>query len=926
MASAYFERWAAANQPADYQAALDFLDQALQKDPNNPVALFNRALVYERNRLYTNAIQDWEKYLSLFGNDDWADEARSHLKNLQKKVQKSDEYSKPLMGFSAFAQTIPAESGASWQTVDARIEDYLEDAVKLWLPTAFSAEETETNRKDALHALQTLALILAQHHGDHWLLELLAAAHSPEYKKAVLVLGNAIKESAVGNFEKAEDHAKEADALFRIAGNVPGSNRARVELVYALHRAVQGRRCEMTAELLEKELDTQSNPWLAAQLLIEHSICTAMTGHLDRSETEIANAIAIAKKASYFQLYLRALGIAASLDTEMGKPNAAWDKDQAGLDFYWSDSYSPQRAYQFYSDMEFFSERSRKWSVALALAREGAAAAVRTNNPMTEALARFRLASAASTAGSRAEAIREFEAAGKLFHEKLPKNQTTQTYLLNGQISLAELKIFNGESDVSLKNLEEAIPQVSGISDYTIPLRLYAVLGEIYSRQGRWGEARSAYTQATLISEQALNHLHEGAERLRWEHETQRAYRGLLQCYLHQTGDSAGALEFWEWYKAAAARPAALRELQVSKQNALLVNIKAGAAPVRVLDQLRSALKKEVVISYSQLPDEIISWTFDDRGVRLVRIPVSAAEFESTATRFLDQCSDPNSSMDALRANGKKLYSWLIAPQIQNLRPDDQITIEPDGEIVKVPFAALVDENGKYLGERFAIAFSPGAYYQIGRPAGRALLPDQRALVVAPPAFTPETGLKPLPEALQEADAVAGHFHHPVLLNGTDATLDAVERALSNAEVFHYVGHSYGNYGSVGLLLAGDSRQTAAAMQEPPVLTAERISRLNLSRLRLVVLSSCSTESNPDQVLTDPDELVRAFLLAGASQVIASRWSVDSETTAMFMKLLYEKLLSRQPSPQTVQVASNQLRQHNEFSHPYYWAVFYSVD
>ncbi|MBZ5490799.1 MAG: CHAT domain-containing protein [Acidobacteriia bacterium] len=919
LATAYFGRWAAGNQPADYQAALDFLDQALQKDPNDPIALFNRAIVHERNYQYANAIQDWEKYLLLFGNDDWADEARHHLQALREKVQISQEYSKPLMGGSAFAQNISAESDASWQTVDARIEEYLDQAVRLWLPAAFSPQETEASRKNALQALRTLAQILAQRHGDHWLLGFLDSPHSLEYKKAVLLLGDAITENAAGNFERAEGHAKEADGLFRIAGNVPGSNRARLEMVYALHRSVQGGRCEIKAELLEKELNAKLNPWLAAQLLIEHSICTGMTGHLDKSETEIADAIAIAQKASYSQLYLRALGIAASMDTEMGRPNAAWGKDRAGLAIYWSGSYSPQRAYQFYSDMGFFSERSGKWSIALALAREGAAAAIRTHNPMTEALARFRLASAASTAGSRAEAIREFEAAGKLY-EGLPQNQTTRTYLLNSQISLAELKTLNGESDVSLKSLEEAELPVSKISDYTIPLRLYVVLGEIYSRQGRWKEARAAYTQATLISEQALNRLHEGAERLRWERQTQRAYRGLLKCYLQQTGDPADALEFWEWYKAAAARPAALRELQVSKQNALLVNVKAAATPVRFLDRLRSTLRKEVVISYVQLPDEIISWTFDDRGVRLVRVPVSTAEFDLTATRFLDQCSDPNSSIDALRANGKKLYSWLIAPQIQNMRPDDQVTIEPDGEIAKVPFAALVDENGKYLGGRFAIAFSPGAYYQIGRTASHALMPEQRALVVAPPAFTSETGLKPLPDALQEADAVAGHFHHPLQLTGTAATLEAVERALSNTEIFHYVGHSYGNYGSIGLLLAGDSRQAAAAIQEPAVLTAERISRLKLSQLRLVVLSSCSTESNPDQVLTDPDELVRAFLQAGADQVIASRWSVDSAATLEVMEISYARFAIGTTVARVFQLDRLATLNARTTAHPYFWA------
>ncbi len=501
------------------------------------------------------------------------------------------------------------------------------------------------------------------------------------------------------------------------------------------------------------------------------------------------------------------------------------------------------------------------------------------------------------------------------------RTSTTRTYLLDGQISLAELKILNGEWDAPLKNLADAERQLSTISDYSIPLRLYTVLGEMYSRQARWVDARAAYTKAILVSEQALKNLHEGAERLRWNHETQRAYHGLLKCYLQETNDAGGALEFWEWYKAAAARPVTFKEIRVSNANSLLVNIKASAAS-HTLDQVRAYLNKEAIISYAQFPDEIVSWAFDSREIRVATVHVSAAEFELTATRFLDQCSDPKSSVEALRANGRKLYDWLIAPQVHFLRPGDQITIEPDGQIARIPFAALVDENGKYLAERYAIAFSPGMHYRSSRREPE-LSPDQNVLIVAPPALTSETGLRPLPEAIQEVDAVARQFHHLVRLTGIAATLQAVEHGLSNAEVFHYVGHSYGNLGSLGLLLVGKEPSMPDRGQEPAVLTAEHISRLNLHRMRLVVLSSCSTESDPDRVLTDPDEFVRAFLQAGAVQVIASRWSLDSGTTEMFMKVLYERLLLGEPSSQAVKVASNRLKE--DFSHPYYWAIFYSV-
>ena len=919
LATGYFERAEGDGSSADYPSALQLLTEVLQQKPDDRIALFNRAIVYERMLLPREAVKDWEKYLALPGKDDWKQEAAKHLQDVQEKLKRGYDHNTELMDYVTFAQTISPPNDLSWQPAESRIEDYLESAIRDWLPASLSARKPEARLK-ALQALKALAAVLVLRHGDYWLQDVLVAPASPGYTKAILLLGETLNAERTGNPEKAARKAMEADVLFRAAGNTAGSNRARAELAYALHRSVQGRQCEKKAGQLVKQLDTRS-PWLTGYVLTEYSVCAGMVGHLNKSQLEIAKAIAVAQQASYPQLYLRALGMAASLDTAMGRPNAAWDKDRAGLDICWRSSYSPQRAYQFYSDLGFLPEKTGSWFVAMALAREAVAEAIRTKNPATVALARFRLASAASAAGSQMEAIEQFEAAEKIYKEELPDDSTMLAYRLEGQISLAELKILNGERDVPLQTLAAAEGRLAGISDYPISLRLHVVLGELYSREASWRDARAEYTKAVLKSEDALSHIQQEAERLRWDRETKQAYRGLLKSYLQQTNDTAQALEFWEWYKAAASRPSTLKELRVSEGGALLL-YKTGAAPVQVLDSIRPSLKNEVVISYAQLPDEIISWAFDDRTVSIKRIPVSAAEFDLTATRFLNQCSDPQSSIEALRVNGRKLYDWLIAPQISNLSPDRQLTIEPDGAIMKVPFAALVDENGKYLAERFAIAFSIGAHYRGGRPMDHALLPHQKALIVASPALTSKTGLSPLPEALQEANAVASCFHNPLRLTGAAATREAVERALGNAEIFHYVGHSYGNFGSVGLLLAGD-RKSAASEQEPEILTAEHISRLKLRRLRLVVLSSCSTESNPDQVLTDPDELVRAFLQADAKQVIASRWSVDSQATAQLMERFYGNLFSTGSPAWALQLASDRIRKHTGSLHPYFWASFY---
>ena len=64
----------------------------------------------------------------------------------------------------------------------------------------------------------------------------------------------------------------------------------------------------------------------------------------------------------------------------------------------------------------------------------------------------------------------------------------------------------------------------------------------------------------------------------------------------------------------------------------------------------------------------------------------------------------------------------------------------------------------------------------------------------------------------------------------------------------------------------------------------------------LVVLASCLTdvaEADYDEALT----LATAFLSAGASGVVAARWSVPDNDTALFMAAFHRFLNGTEPSP-----------------------------
>jgi tetratricopeptide (TPR) repeat protein len=94
LASAYFERVEANHQATGYGAAAEFLSRALRASRDDPVALFNRAIVYERMRLYDQAIEDWQRYLRVDPDGSWTSEATKRAADVE---QSKKEYADWLM-------------------------------------------------------------------------------------------------------------------------------------------------------------------------------------------------------------------------------------------------------------------------------------------------------------------------------------------------------------------------------------------------------------------------------------------------------------------------------------------------------------------------------------------------------------------------------------------------------------------------------------------------------------------------------------------------------------------------------------------------------------------------------------------------------------------------------------------------------------
>jgi tetratricopeptide (TPR) repeat protein len=67
-----------------YGQSADYFEKVLQMDPKNPTANYNLGLVYERWGKTKLAIEQWKKFLAMNPPGAWAEEAKKHLKSLEK--------------------------------------------------------------------------------------------------------------------------------------------------------------------------------------------------------------------------------------------------------------------------------------------------------------------------------------------------------------------------------------------------------------------------------------------------------------------------------------------------------------------------------------------------------------------------------------------------------------------------------------------------------------------------------------------------------------------------------------------------------------------------------------------------------------------------------------------------------------------------
>ena len=264
----------------------------------------------------------------------------------------------------------------------------------------------------------------------------------------------------------------------------------------------------------------------------------------------------------------------------------------------------------------------------------------------------------------------------------------------------------------------------------------------------------------------------------------------------------------------------------------------------------------------------------------------------------------------------KDLYNIIVAPLLEFLEGSEMIIV-PDRSLHRIPFAALKDESGEYLSEKFRIRVIPSlTTLKLIQDSPPNYHSQKGVLIVG----DPEVGLEeltPLPNARKEVEMI-GQLLNARPLVGKQATKPTVLQKIHSVSLIHIAAHGNADRGDIALAPARNIK--GILKKEDFVLTMSDISKVQL-RAKLVVLSCC--HSGRGQIKAEGVVgIARAFLGSGARSVLVSLWAVDDEATMQFMKQFYGHLVSGKTASESLHATMKWMRENPRYREVRKWAPF----
>jgi CHAT domain-containing protein len=531
---------------------------------------------------------------------------------------------------------------------------------------------------------------------------------------------------------------------------------------------------------------------------------------------------------------------------------------------------------------------------------------------------------------------------------------------------LAELYEQEGDHESALRAVDQAIDANRQIPDelYFMPRNL-AIKARILAHVGRTRESNILYEKSADLIDSLLAHVATPSAEQELIASLGQVYSGYFDSLCRQ-GDFEGAFRIiekargrveaqsLEHVQAVDPQPASPAEKELIRLNLELLGTDDAGRRARLLDQIGDTeerlpsglLAGETAmnpVSLSQLQKDLqesqllVEYVLDDPQSYVLAVThgnvhryilPSKGILETEAGQYRSDVARQKAGVEM----GRKLFQQLFSP-VSEYRSKREVIVIPDGELHLLPFEALVDGDN-YVIESHTLAMSPsGTAHHILKDRERNMS-DNSHPYVGVAAWTrvnrsalqrvlravkgpEESQFIPLPESKEEVETIGADLPKPsTILLGTDATETRFKQLpLDQYNVLHLALHGYAD-------LANPDRSALAFApkkggEDDGLLQVREIRQLHL-QASLVTLSACNTGVGPVGE-AGVNNLVTAFIDAGARSVVSTLWDLEDHATTELMTDFYANL---KDETKAEALRKAQLVLLKEGFGPFYWASF----
>lgn len=924
---------------------LESLNKALSLNDSLLDAIFNRALVYREMKLYQQARNEWATYLKKDPDSPWAEEAKRSLKLLGEAEKKVSHRGDDL--FQDFIQAYrAADDESAWRAFRRShfpSGNYVADRlVKEFLD--LNSKGQNEGADDRLRALSYAGALSERKTRDRF-----TAALARSYRQAspndlnLLAQARALMQRAYGHYEESsyglaiEDYSKARD-LFEKAGAICEAMQADCWIGNCHDLREDAGRSIDTLTAVAERCERLGFSWLQALALAGLTSAYASLSEYSAGVACSERSLELSKRLEDENGELKSATQLASIYRAVGRNRESLGLVRQGLQLADALSADNNQRVSFYSTAAWDFSALGMYETALLYQQETLRLADQRKNPLS--LSRYFI-----HLGLIYRKLNDYENAinsvrrGLEIGEKSADREAVGSMVNYALLNLGQIYRDAGQLDQSIESFNKVIE--FGKEKNAKWLLYIAYKGRLlaYVKRRDIAAAGSEMRHILEMFEEYRGKILEDKNRSSFFDGEQSIYDLAVNFAYTELQNERKAFEYSELARARslldaarANRPSAAGRLPSDPRFADL------ARPAN-LDEVRQRMPNQVqILQYVVLEDKLIAWLISKERIESRTIPAPLKKLTALVRDYLEWASH-RPEADAIKApeSARALYDLIVQPVEALFEDGKSLCIVPDKILNSLPFGALVSRaSNKYLIERRPILYASSASMFIAsseEAEKKAGARQERLLSVGNPQFRPKDfpELNDLPSAADEARGVIAYYSLNRLLRGPDALKETVGSEMEKADVAHLALHHIPDQQSPmesKLILAMPTGSDGSTPRRQSELSAREICDLDLTRLRLVVLSACRSRDEEYLQREGPVGVARAFLMAGVPLVVASLWNVDSPAAKELMISFHQsrklKGLSTVEAMRDSQLAMIGHSQ-SAYRHPYYWASFVTI-